>query len=477
MASVFREDRKVFSEFNLHIYENEILGMICDSVTEEQALLALFRGRSQITGTTRFSRKAPAKGRESDLFEEYFFIIGEQMNLISSFSIPENICIFSNRGFFIRNGAYQSETDHYLSEFSLSLDTSRPVSDLENKEKLLILLLKAHAEKRKIIVLYNISEKITEAEFAPVHELMKKLTAKGHSFVIIDSIETNIFNAADQVMVIRHGTSVACFDAAFFNRQTFYDYMLKGRPGAVTEDEPPDEYNDDDSDTPYLIFDRVSTDTLTDITFSAAKGELLKILCLDRKTVDGFRELINGTSVILQGDFLIGNKQFRRPSDICEAMKQGIAWCPESPYESAVIGTMSARDNLMLTLSGKISGIWMKNGFAENISQYIRQHLGIENPLEKAYRLSPDHLQRIVYARFLISAPNVLFVEKPFTETDVRIRETTLEMLKILLRRGMTIILLTSAPSTLSLIDGDEIYAKDGRIISEEEMYRCFYGS
>ena len=46
-----------------------------------------------------------------------------------------------------------------------------------------------------------------------------------------------------------------------------------------------------------------------------------------------------------------------------------------------------------------------------------------------------------------------------------------------LLARGVTVIVLTSTPSTLSLVDGDEIYAKNGRIISEEEMYNSFYGA
>ena len=68
-------------------------------------------------------------------------------------------------------------------------------------------------------------------------------------------------------------------------------------------------------------------------------------------------------------------------------------------------------------------------------------------------------------------------LEKPFTETGTRIRETTLEMIRTLLTRGVTVIVLTSTPSTLSLVDGDEIYAKNGRIISEEEMYNSFYGA
>ena len=137
---------------------------------------------------------------------------------------------------------------------------------------------------------------------------------------------------------------------------------------------------------------------------------------------------------------------------------------------------MSIRDNLLIPLSRKVPGIFRRPGYSQNIDQFIKNNLGIDHPQQKAWNFSPEILQKVVYTRFLIGAPSVLFVEKPFTDTNVRIRETTLEMLKALQRRGITIILLISSPSNLTLLDGDDLYAKNGRIISEEEMYRSFYG-
>ena len=50
-----------------------------------------------------------------------------------------------------------------------------------------------------------------------------------------------------------------------------------------------------------------------------------------------------------------------------------------------------------------------------------------------------------------------------------------MKILKRICLMTFAVILLMTSPSTLSLLDGDEIFARGGRIISEEEMYRVFY--
>ena len=478
-AAVTLNDKSIFHNFNLHIYEGEILGVICDSVSEEQALISLFSGKGRIDGAVRFDHRAAPKNAVRQLFEKNFYIIGRGESLISSLSVSENICIFSGSGFFVRSGYYREKSAALIREFGISLNPDAAVSGLTVRETLFTALMKAYAEKRKTIVLYRISEKVNEGEFAPVYELIKKMTARGHSFVIIDSIETNIFSGADQVMVIRSWTSVACFDAAFFDRKSFWDYLFREQPDS-RENQPGFsllESSYEDEDIPAISLQNITTDVLKDISFSADKGELLKILCLDQRTIRGFRDIVSGEALLTGGTIKVCGRTFSRPTDFGDALKRGVAWCPEAPYENQIIATMSIRDNLMLPLAKKIKGIWMQKRFPDHIDEQLLAALNIRTPQEKAASFPPEVLQRIVYMRFLISAPSVLFIEKPFADTDVHIRETTLEMIKVLLIRGVAVILLMTSPSTLSLIDGDEIFAKGGRIISEEEMYQTFYGT
>ena len=476
-ASVFLGDKRAFSDFHLHIYEGEILGIICDSVAEEQALHALFRGECRIEGTMRIGRKSVRQNALKAASDRTFFLIDERLSLISTLSVSENICIFSQKSVFVRSQSYRNVSRELLSRFGLAIDTDRPVQELTTQEKILVMPLQAYLAQRRIIILSGISETVTEGEFAPVYGLIRRMADMGFAFVIMDSIETNIFSGADQVMVIRGGSDIACFEAAFFNRESFWSYMFRRQSSPAVSEALFDSFTEDEEEElfPAISLEHVSTAWLKDVTFSAGSGELLKILCLDSRTVRGLSPLVSGETPVLQGSFLVNGRSFRRPQGYGAAMRRGVIWCPESPYRSAVVETMSLRDNLMLPLAGKVRALFMQRGYTEHIDRLLRTQFGIETPQKKAAECSPETLQKVVYARILISAPSVLFIEKPFVETDVRIRKITLDMIRILLNRGVSIILLTSAPSTLSLIDGDEIYAKNGRIISEEEMYRSFY--
>lgn len=475
-ASVILNDACVFSDFSMHIHEGEILGVICDNMTEQQSLLSLFSGDCRIDGVTRFEHRIPARNALRQLFGQSFAIIGGEDSLISSLSVAENICMFSRHEFFVHSQNYRNRSLLLMEEYGISLDPDRPVSGLNAREKLLTSLMKAASEKRKIIVLYNISERVSAGGFVPVQALIRKMAGRGFSFVIIDSIDTDIFSGTDKVMIIRQCTSVACFDSVFFDRKNFWNYMFSASGTAREELPGTDSYEEGDEsmDAPVISLRHVTTDLLKDISFSAARGELLKILCLDRRTIHGFRHLVSGTSSVLSGEAEINGSVLRKARHFRNPLRHGVCWCPEAPYANSVISTMSARDNMLLPLAGKVRAIWSRKSHITHIDRLLEE-IGIDRPQDRASVFPPETLQKLVYSRFLIAAPSVLFIEKPFAEIDMHIRETTIGMIKTLLARGITVILLMTSPSTLSLLDGDEIFARGGRIISEEEMYRVFY--
>lgn len=478
-SSVYLSGVKLLNNFNMQIYQGCTLGIICSNATEEQVLLHMFSGQCQIEGGLFFSGCSDTDMPEYKKFHNMFFVVGNHMNLIKNLSIPENICIFSDLNPMIHSAEYRTHTEQLFKEFNIDIPVDQQVADLEPWEQLLIVLIKAYNEHRKIIVLNNITDFITDTEFQVIDSVIQKMVRDKFSFVLIDSLESRIFNSASEILVIKGGTSVACFSSDFIDRRAFYKYMLPQRKQGQENSYIQHNFDDEDSYSepqPFLSFNQISTNILHDVSFDVFKGELIKILCLDEITLRGFRSLIFGESQVKSGKIIIGDTQ-HQIKDIVHAMKQGICWCPESPYKNAIVPSMSLRDNMMLPLSRKVNHIWFKSDFSKNIDQFLHNYEKIDSPSAPASRFPPETLQEIAYARFLISAPKVLFVEKPFIETDLQMRETTRKMLNLLTRRGITIILLFSSISSLRLMSGDEIYIQNGRMISEDELYQIFYGS
>lgn len=474
-TNIYAGDSEVFHDFNIHIYAGHTLRIICSNVSEEQSLTELFLGNCKLEDLTHISSKYQTRQERLSAFRR-FFVVDEKLNLVPYLSIAENICLFSSLHTAAGKKRISSMANELIEHFQINFDINRPLSSLKTWETIVIMLLKGYSERRSIIVLNSMTDFITDSERQIIDSIIDKMLHEGYSFVLIGSTDNQVYKSADEVLIIKNQTSVACFDYKFIDSHVLYKYMYPERDHRLISGIIENNHDETEEDfKPYIIFDHVSTDTLNDISFDVTKGELLKILCLDRKTVDDFRYVINGKAKLESGNILIDNVVFRQTSGIGSCLDQHVAWIPESPYKNAILKNLSVMDNLLLTLSHKVSWIWNRPDFTHNVRQFLESFAEISSPEDKAYLFSPEKLQKVAYARYLITAPKIIFVENPFVETDLQMQETTIRMLNLLVRRGITVIVLMSSYSSLQLISGDEIYVKNGKQITEDELYQILY--
>ncbi len=476
-ASILYQNRTVLNELDLHVYKRNILGIICDSMVEYEALADFFAGSCAVlSGKMRFRREILYAKRKKSAFQEYFCVIHNRSNLISTLTIAENVCIFFTKDNFLHSGRYTTIVEKLVKYFHLKLDISKKVSALSTFEWMVVELLKSYFENKRIIVLVNLSDSLLGPELSEIRRIMDQMRQDGRTFIILDFISAPMLQWTDEVLVIKNGTSIACFEPALLDNPKFYNYMLSGN----REQEPPsiplysgEELLLEDS-APLVTFRDVSTESLRSVSFSLEKGELLKIICLDKRSFDGFEALILGYSSVCSGQVILDGRSIRFRS-MADNLKKGIHWCPESPYKNMLFSNMTVRDNLMLELSHKARNIWLKPGVTGNIDQYIAEEIGPECAGRKIYQLPPALRQKIAYSKLYLYAPKLVVCQRPFSEMDLHIRETTLEMLSRLQSRGISVIVLSMTPSDQNLIEGDTLYLKNGRLVSEEDMYQFLY--
>ena len=75
-------------------------------------------------------------------------------------------------------------------------------------------------------------------------------------------------------------------------------------PLAYGEELPLEDYD------PFVVFHKVSHRHLKQLSFSLEKGELLKIICLDNRSFDSFKDLILGRSSVISGKITINNEPY-----------------------------------------------------------------------------------------------------------------------------------------------------------------------
>lgn len=465
----------VLKDLNLQINKNEILGIMFDSIVERKCLREFFKGDNPIS-----DGKIYIRGKKTDYISasrylrDNLTIIEKESKLISNLHIDENIFIFSEQNRLINRRKYIREFHKLMTGFNLIIDSNKTVAELTIKERVLVELIKAYAEKKKIVVLTHVTGFLKRNELEDIFPLLKKLQALGMTFIIVEQFENIIFEWTDHLALIRHGRTAAIFDSKDVNREQLYSLLMKDQKSRRTTDMNEIDLDEDKDSLPVLRFEDVCTSGLTNFNMEVEAGEVLKLYYMDDESCEQIIDLLKGLNKPLSGRISLANQDYK-VNNIYQAVDRGVCFIEESPYENMLFYNMSVRDNLCMALSKKEPLIWFKKRYIKSVDQLIKS-VNIEDIARvRLRRLEPRILQQIAYYKWYLYAPKVVVCIKPFTETDIHLQEITVEMITNLKSRGISVIILTSNFSELYRVEGDTIYIKNGHVIDEDEVYQTLY--
>lgn len=475
-AVLKENDKEIIRGLTMHLYEKDIYGIICDSIDERDMLLYFFKGRCELSkGRIRLRHNAVKNGNVPQTLGREFAVIEKKSKLLTSLSVMENICIFADKDNIVRKRKYYGMTKKYLEYFDIAVQPDKPVQSLAAKERVEIELVKAYVENKSVIVLADLTGFIQENELGQIYRLLLKLQQKGQSFVLMETLDDIVFSWTNQLLIIKNGKDLGCFEPAFVDRQTLYTFLSGRQDGP--EKRPEIRHGLDGAmDAGDMVFrmEKVCTSRLQNISFTAGRGEIVKIFFANAGNVEDFREIFMDGSRIVSGRVYVGEHPVRC-RNIREWRRQGLRYSAEMPYKSMLVRDMTVVDNFMLELSGKVKFLWLLPKYKRSVYQYIDSILGEGMANRKLRNLSPDVLQKIGLGKYYLAAPKVLICENPFQEVDLHIREVTLEMFGKLQERGITIIALITNLSDMNLIEGSNLYIRNGSPVDEKEIYRLLY--
>lgn len=470
--AAFKEnDKEVIRGLTMHLYEKDIYGIICDSIDERDALLNFFKGRCELSrGRMRLRHNLVKNGNVSQSLGREFAVIEKKSKLLTSLSVMENICIFADRDNIVRKRKYYGMTRKYLEYFDIAVPPDKPVQSLSVKERVAVELVKSYVENKSVIVLADLTGFLQENELVQIYRLLLKLQQKGQSFILMETLDDIVFSWTNQLLIIKNGKNLGCFEPAFVDRQTLYAF-LSGRQEAVRPREVRHSLErTTGADDRVFRMEKVCTPNLKNLSFSAGRGEVVKIFFANAGNVEDFREIFMDGNRITSGAVYVEERPVRC-RNIREWRRRGLRYSAEMPYKSMLIRDMTVVDNFMLELAEKVRFLWLLPRYKRSVYQYIDSILGEGMANRKLRNLSPDVLQKIGLGKYYLAAPKVLICENPFQEVDLHIREVTLEMFAKLRERGIAIIALITNLSDMNLMEGSNIYIRNGDSVEESEIY------
>jgi ribose transport system ATP-binding protein len=144
-----------------------------------------------------------------------------------------------------------------------------------------------------------------------------------------------------------------------------------------------------------------------------------------------------------------------------------ISFISESPTRSMIFDEMSCMDNLCLRVAERAPSLWLGSASRRIIRDEYRGMVGDDIDADSPVGLPADSLYRLVYLREYIYNPLLLVIEKPFLETNIRLRLLIISLMSMFRSRGTSILILDSSTSDSGLVADRTLSVTGGKVTGE----------
>jgi monosaccharide-transporting ATPase len=153
-----------------------------------------------------------------------------------------------------------------------------------------------------------------------------------------------------------------------------------------------------------------------------------------------------------------------------QAVRLGLAFCPEERKADGIVGELSVRENIVLALQAR-AGLWpcIRPARQRELAQHYIELLGIraaDSDMPIAL-LSGGNQQKALLARWLATAPSVLILDEPTRGIDVAAKQELMNEVMRLAREGMSVLFISSEIDEVLRISDRIVVMRDRRKAGE----------
>lgn len=457
----------IFKDLSLQLFAGEIVGLAFDNLTELRFFLKLLKGEQMLTS-----------GRicldEEELFEsaakklsKYTAVISRKSGLISSVSIEDNIFLFADKSWFISRKNYRERFSKLREKFGILYNLPDKQSELSMKERIMIELLKAYADSKKIIVLKDVIGALTKSETEELFEFIVQIKDE-MTFVVIAGFDEVNLQHLNRMVLVQSGRTIAMSQLMIQKKGLSQILQV-----LINESEKPDKLMThfpmaaEKERKMMLQASNVITEYLKNFNLTLESGELQKLYYSDDRTKEHLWGIFTGETRIKSGELFLGQEKYK-VNNMAEAVLKGIGFIVERPYQHELLENITAIENISMPLQEKVHGFWIFKKYKQSVEEYIRE-MHLEQ--KKIRNMSSLERQKMVYEKWLLYMPKVLICHNPFADIDINMQELTLKMIKVLQKRGIAILILTSNLYTMHKIPGKSLYYYQGELMDEADIW------
>jgi ABC-type sugar transport system ATPase subunit len=395
--------------------------------------------------------------------------IAQEPALVAQLSVAENVYLGSEprRVGFVRRRALRRAYADLASRAGFDLPGQARAASLRTAEQQKTEILRALSRDARIIVMDEPSAALSAPETAQLHEIVRSLAERGTTILLISHFLREVLALADTVTVLRDGKVVRTAPTSEETEASLVEAML-GRPLTMTFPEK----RPAPTDAPVALSVRnVVAPGVADVSFEVRAGEIVGIAGLVGAGRTELARTVFGANRMQAGETRLaaGRAVGRSPRRSLDA---GVAMIPESRKDQGLVYLRSVIENVTLTELGELSTLGIVRRRSERrAATRILDRCEVRGGSYSApvSALSGGNQQKVLFARMLLSEPNVLLADEPTRGVDVGAKRAIYELLVSLAESGMAIVLISSELEEILGLAHRVLVMHAGRLVAELE--------
>ncbi|HLP66214.1 MAG TPA: multiple monosaccharide ABC transporter ATP-binding protein [Rhizobium sp.] len=471
---------KALDNVNLKVREGEIHALVGENGAGKSTLMKVLSGvypAGTYEGEIHYDGEVRHFSTISDSEELGIIIIHQELALVPLLSIAENIFLGNE---IAVNGVIDwpqtfARTKELLAKVGLKDAPSTRITDIGVGKQQLVEIAKALSKKVRLLILDEPTASLNENDSDALLNLLMEFRKQGMTSIIISHKLNEIRKVADQITILRDGTTVETLDC--HTQEISEDRIIKGMVGRDMEDRyPPREPKIGDvllEVKNWNVFHQNHRDRqfLHDVNFNVRAGEVVGIAGLmgAGRTETAMSIFGRSWGHKITGEVLMRGKPVD-VSTIPRAIDAGLAYVTEDRKQLGLVLQNNIVKNTTLANLDDVSksGVIDERKEAQVASGYrnklrIRSH----SIYQEAVNLSGGNQQKVVLSKWLFTNPEVLILDEPTRGIDVGAKFEIYTIINQLAAEGKGILMISSEMPEL-LGTCDRVYVmNEGRIVAE----------
>lgn len=381
---------------------------------------------------------------------------------------------------FVDHKKMYSDSAALFKNLNMDIEPKVWVRELSASKIQSLEIAKAVSNRAKVIIMDEPTSSLTENEVASLFEIIKHLRDQGVAIIYISHKIEEILAISDEVSIMRDGRHIGTWPSKELNTDQIIKYMVDrdlshrfppkvNQPGAVIME--------------VCNLTSAMERSFKDISFTLRRGEILGIGGLVGAQRTELVESIFGLRPVESGKILI-NKREVKIKNSRQAKIKKIALVTEERRATGIIPMRSIKDNMLLAnishYIGPIGLINEKKGDSDTTEKI--NALNIKTPSARTLirDLSGGNQQKVLFARWLLTEPDILLLDEPTRGIDVGAKYEIYNIIIELAKQGKSIIMISSEmPELLGISDRIMVMCEgritgflDGKTATQEDIMR-----